>query len=664
MAFFDFFRRAKPASRALSPGLRLACIGLLAVSTVPLLLSLPPIALLILLAVPGSAAWLGFQRRLHWGVRGALMVFTMLCLILVQSGGSDFRGMVLSLLAAAILMKGSEVSTARDGYSVVGFALLSPFVCYVMEIGGLFNVIISLVSLGGALILASLMAEWQDHLALRPLRSHLASLGIVALASLPLAAASFWILPRLDAPLWGLPGGPSSRTGIDNRMEPGSISNLMQDPSTAFRVDFQTPLPPPDTLYWRGLTLGLYDGRSWTEATTNEPLPFPSTTQRETLAAAQPERVARYSISMEPTEQSYLFVLDTFLGPVPDKAEGFFDGRLMTRAPLRRFSRWEGLTSWVGSLPSQTTLTPADKRLLTLLPQGFNPRALALAEQWRAQGKEDEAVIQAALDWFAEEFTYSLEPPLLGRNAMDEFLFETQVGYCEHYSSAFAVLMRAAGIPTRVVVGYQGGIYNEFGDYWQVRQADAHAWNEVWLDGQGWVRIDPTAALRTQRPPAAGQTRSRLGALGANGPFLDWARNQWATWFSDFDAEKQRGLFRRLGLDGLSPQLTTAIVGGLAVALFLAVAALVMRERRPKQAPELRAWLRLVRQMKRHGHAPLRHEPPQQLAERVARTLPPEQAARLREAAQAFCQWRYADVPSPHLAKQLQQVSVRPDRAR
>ncbi|HRQ65750.1 MAG TPA: DUF3488 and transglutaminase-like domain-containing protein, partial [Xanthomonadaceae bacterium] len=315
---------------------------------------------------------------------------------------------------------------------------------------------------------------------------------VAALLALPLTVFLFVLFPRLGAPLWGAPldthGG---RTGVSDSMAPGDISLLLADDSPAFRVTFsEGQMPPRGQRFWRGPVLWDFDGRAWTRLN----YLFNNIEAAEIEARGPP---LRYVLTMQPTEQPWVLALDVPVS-VPGSLRLSADQVMRSPRPLIRAERFE--MESVTAYRLEPELRSTWRRLALELPANYNPRSLALGRQWRAQhGTDDRAVIRNALDWFNEAFIYSLVPPLLGRDSVDDFLFETRDGYCEHYASAFAVLMRAAGIPTRVVTGYLGGEYNALGDYWLIRQSDAHAWNEVWLEGEGWVRVDPTAAVAPER---------------------------------------------------------------------------------------------------------------------------------------------------------------------
>src|SRR5690606_10367855 len=290
------------------------------------------------------------------------------------------------------------------------------------------------------------------------------------------------------------------------------------------------------------------------------------------------------------------------------------DYSLGSTRPLTALSRWRLQSTAYRQFQPEL---PAPLRQQALhLPAGFNPRTLALGSQWRTDAGDDEAaIVQRALQWISGEFAYTLSTPLAGRHSADEFLFEQRAGFCEHFSSAFAVLMRSAGVPTRVVTGYAGGVRNRYGDYWLVRRMDAHAWNEVWLAGRGWVRVDPTAAVAPERILDTLDQRLADGQAVGDGllPAIslrwhslrqagDWLRQRWNQQVLGYDAAAQARLLQRLRLDGsgLGRGLLAATwiaSSGLAIALMW----WALGRRRPSTAPLLDAWQALGRRHQRLG---------------------------------------------------------------
>src|SRR5690606_6486048 len=295
-------------------------------------------------------------------------------------------------------------------------------------------------------------------------RERLRRVGGMIAIGLPLALAAFWLFPRMATPLWGVPERTIARTGLSDSMSPGEWIDMLVDDSPALRVTFDGATPPTSEMYWRGPVLWNYDGREWTASRWFSALP----------PAAIEHGATRYSyqVDVEPTERRTLVALELPVA-TPEGVQRAYDHTLATRRPLTSVTRWR-MTS-----AAPTTFEPELRPLLhsaaLRLPDGFNPRTHALAQQWRAEAGEgaaaDAAIVNRALSWIRAEFGYTLSTPLPGRHAVDEFLFEQKAGFCEHFSQAYVVLMRASGIPARVVTGYVGGYRNPVGDYWIVRNS-------------------------------------------------------------------------------------------------------------------------------------------------------------------------------------------------
>ncbi len=323
------------------------------------------------------------------------------------------------------------------------------------------------------------------------------------------------------------------------------------------------------------------------------------------------------------------------------------DYSLSSDRPLAALTRWRLQSSPPQAFAPQL---PAWQRQLALqLPPDFNPRTAALARQWRAAaGNDDGALVRRSLEWIRAEFAYSLETPLPGRNAVDEFLFDGKVGFCEHFSSAFVVLMRNAGIPARVVTGFAGGVRNPLGDYWVVRRMDAHAWAEVWLPGRGWVRVDPTAAVAPERIYDTLENRLGSGVDGAQaawlqtGQTLDWLRRGWNDLVLSFDATRQQQLLRPFGVSNLKPGQLIAALAFIALLALGAMAWVLARGERERD-PLLRAWHRLDRRYARLGLGRETAEPALEWAHRVHAQRPD---AALLSLSARFVQARYAGTPA------------------
>src|SRR5260370_11160280 len=315
--------------------------------------------------------------------------------------------------------------------------------------------------------------------------------GRILAQALPLTLAFWLFFPRFGGPLWQMPDNGNATSGLSDSMSPGDITNLAMSDEVAFRVRFKagSDTPPPQERYWRGPVLHDFDGHSW-RRTEAAPVLAPG------LRFQGP--AYRYTVSLEPSQHNWIFVLDW---PSRWDAERAFltsDYMLMEPNPLSQ--PIDVAATSYSHVEAAQPLGPGMRRRDTKLPAGRNPRSLRLAQEVRSAHPDDPGYIDAVLAMFhSEAFFYTLTPPRLAADPVDGFLFDTKRGFCGHYASAFATLMRAAQIPARVVTGYQGGTYNRFAEYWILRQGDAHAWDEVWLEGRGWVRVDPTAAIAPER---------------------------------------------------------------------------------------------------------------------------------------------------------------------
>ncbi|WP_426661208.1 transglutaminase TgpA family protein [Rhodanobacter aciditrophus] len=562
----------------------------------------------------GLRWWLRRQRQVRAPVWLKLPLLAALLLAIVSWYGNLFGQAPGAALAVGLLvLKLLETETVRDAR--VG----ASFTCFTLMAALLFDQSLTAtttVALGLLPPLAALRAlEPGRRQPARLWRELLPGLGLLAVA-LPLALLGFLLLPRLSSPLWGAPNAGEQRTGLSDRMTPAGFTQLLVDDSPALRVSFDGQLPPPDQRYFRAYVMEHYDGSSWTYRDAARQRPAP-------VEAGQ---VIRYHVSLEPTRQRVLPTLDVPLA-APPGASLRRDREVIADHPV------DNLRDYTLESATRYRLEPQLGRYRARwlqLPAGFDPRTLALGRSWRARyGGDNAAIVHAALALFHDGgFRYTLAPAPLGRDAMDDFLFDTREGFCEHYASAFTVLMRAAGIPARVVTGYQGGYWNALGRYLLVRNSDAHAWSEVWLDGRGWVRVDPTAAVRPQRI-----SRGAAAAVAGQLPWyqsgwLQSLRNHWDIvnrWWNlgvnGFDALRQRGLLKPFGIREAD---TSTLALLLAIGCVLAMAAglaWVWRRREPEDAARA-ALRRLERKLARLGVARQAGEGPRDYLQRAARALP------------------------------------------
>jgi len=438
----------------------------------------------------------------------------------------------------------------------------------------------------------------------------------------PAALVLFLLFPRVQGPLWGLPQDAyTGMTGLSETMSPGNLSSLAQSDAIAFRAEFESDLPPPALRYWRGPVLWDFDGRTWSIGPGSLVNFAPPRGGRATY---------RYAVVLEPHNRHWLFALET-AATVPERARMRFDGQLIALQPVRARMRYE-MTSVVSPEPDAEAVSALRRALR--LPRDYNPRATALAEQWRAQSSGDEDLLLRAIDFLkAGGYTYTLEPPLLGAHSVDEFLFSTKAGFCEHFASAFAFLMRAAGLPARVVTGYQGGELNPIDRVFTVRQSEAHAWTEVYLRNRGWVRVDPTGVA------VPGRIESGLArAVPVGDPLpllmqsrLEWLRgaryqwealvHKWNLLVLGYNPERQRDLMSYVGMrDADWRTLTAALFSVLGVLTLVLLAWSLNRLVRPD--PVQRAWAAFTRKLAARGVARAPHEGPRDYATRAARALP------------------------------------------
>lgn len=481
-----------------------------------------------------------------------------------------------------------------------------------------------------------------------PLAARLKIAGALCLWAVPLMVVLFVLFPRVQGPLWGMPADAfSGRPGLSDSMTPGSIASLGESSEIAFRAQFKDRLPAQSERYWRGPVLSLFTGRSWRPA----PVRFaPGSTVAD--LEAEPASRLEYTVTLEGHNQPWLLALDA--PAAAPQIEGLSVAvraslEVVTQSLVRERLRYDMVSHT--RFRYGRNATPANLRDDLGLPPGYNPRTLqyarALRERVAAEtdsatgpGSLEERLSAAVLKLFRDEnFFYTLQPPLLGRDSVDEFLFDTRRGFCEHYAAAYVVLMRAMGVPARVVTGYQGGELNPVDRFLEVRQRDAHAWSEIWSAAAGWTRVDPTAAVAPSRieqgvaqalPPASLAER-----LITNNNVLRYARfnwdaitNTWNQWVLSFNGERQQSLFGDLGFANFDWQklVTTLIVLFAAV---LGIIGLATLPRRRPADPVQALYSVFCDRIARLGLARDMNEGPRQYLARIAPRLP---AARLAEA--------------------------------
>ena len=574
----------------------------------------------------------------------------------------------VAMLVLLVAFKMLEMHARRDLFVVVFLCLFLVLTNFFYEQG------IGTALLMALSVLALLTAQlsFQFTGAVPPLRQRfLMSAKLLALAA-PVALLLFFLFPRIQGPLWGMPGDSlGARSGLSDTMAPGTMANLAQSREPAFRVRFESRAPAPEQMYWRGPVLGTYDGRTWTrlDARARE------RSAQQPLALSVGGKPVEYEVTLEPSSTRWLFALE-MPRRLPEldgniaSVSGEFE--LTTTFPVETRLRYR-VTSYLDYRLQREPLPP-DADYWLQLPGNSNPRALLAGLGLRAE-RDPRRRVEAVLQGFRREnYVYTLNPPLLGRDAVDDFLYGSRAGFCEHFAGAFVFLMRAAGVPARVVTGYQGGELNPLDGYVTVRQSDAHAWAEVWLPQRGWVRVDPTAAVAPERvrhglegaipprPPFGIEGLGRFMQIdGEASPWIAQMRyaagainNGWNQWVLNYTPQRQKSVVDSVQsslLDWRMPVLLASLITVLLLwRIFL---------RRREMDPIDALYSALCSRLARLGLARSADESPSAYGARIgaaAQLAAPAQAA-AAEFLGRYSAWRYAPRrDDPHLAATLKRL--------
>ncbi|MEM7083626.1 MAG: DUF3488 and transglutaminase-like domain-containing protein [Pseudomonadota bacterium] len=520
----------------------------LSVASLPFIVHLPVWPVLLLL---GTVLWRWWLRRREGSIPHAVIRFalTIGAALVVYATFGTFNGIEpgSSLLLVMAAMKLLETVTARDLLVLVFMSFFMILAAFLFDQSLASTAIAILLVWFGA---TTLVQVNRDSTPEQPVRAAKKA-GRIVLHAVPLLLILFVLFPRIPGPFWALPSTDTGTTGLSNSMSPGSISDLLESSEIAFRVYFDDPPPPRHQLYWRGPVLETLKGGEWTPRTVQT---VPSDVQLYGPGID-------YTMVLEPHQSNWLLGLE-FANPqsLPRFSEFETTGELVSRKVVTERLRFSLTSHPDYAFAAQLD---ASQRALNLHTASTdNPQTQRLAESWRAQHKQPQAIVQAALDHYNQEpFVYSLTDARIdGTRTIDRFLFDRRRGFCEHYASSFTLLMRYAGIPARVVTGYMGGEINTLTGHLTVRQSDAHAWAEVWLEDRGWVRIDPTAAVAPERVEQ-GITEalpdgeflptlmmSSSGVMTGLRQAMDAINANWNNWVLGYSDERQWSLLRKLGL--------------------------------------------------------------------------------------------------------------------
>ncbi|MDQ8036209.1 MAG: DUF3488 and transglutaminase-like domain-containing protein [Pedobacter sp.] len=610
-----------------------------------------------------AAVFLGSLWASPWAERRKLLPGKFLRAILLLAGMAGVYASHRTLVGAEggvsflILCAVLKVLESRDGRDLFISVVLDFFILATAFLFSQSLVTALYVGLANIVIVAALLVLQQREGV--SLQHTLRRAAAITMQAVPLLLVLFVFMPRLP-PIWSLNlNQGSGKTGMSDSMSPGDIASLSESSELAFRVEFQGPRPPGNELYWRGLVLTQFDGQRWTEDPRvdglNTPMGQEGSWPDWVFMHRDDQSFYRYRIIQEATDQRWLFSLAI---PHTSSRDALFtrDARLTARIPVFSQLTYE-VQSWTAARMDVYELLPWMRSQALQLPASGNPRAREMASRWHNSSANESAYIRRVLAWLhEEEFFYTLQPPRLGEDRIDDFLFRTRRGFCEHYASSFVFLMRAAGIPARVVVGYQGGEQSPLGDYWLVRQMDAHAWAEVWLVGEGWVRIDPTASVAPDRiehgAARMADNREYWGDSGLSGvrygnyqlfrqlrSMADYVNYRWTRDVLGYNSESQDGLMQRLlGDTSLLRRL------GVMLALMTVLTGLILfwalRGERREQHPLDKLYRRYCQRLAKEGVLREAGEGPQAFARRVARELP-RRAEEAEEFARLYTALRY-----------------------
>ncbi|MDM0036122.1 DUF3488 and transglutaminase-like domain-containing protein [Variovorax sp. J22P271] len=562
----------------------------------------------------------------------------------------------VTLVVILLALKTLELRARRDAFVIffLGFFTMLTNFFYSQSLATAFAMLLALLGLLTALVNAHMPVGKP------PLMQAARTAGGMALLGAPIMLVLFMLFPRM-APLWGTPNDAmTGRTGLSNTMRVGSVAELALDEGIAARIKFDDGrVPPRTTLYFRGPVLSRFDGREW-----SAPPPFSrSAAPRNLRVRGAP---VGYEVTLEPSNRPWVLTLDA--APRRPELAGYElfatpELQWVATRPIGDMVRYRAESyAEFESGPTRRSAVLQDE---VALPPGSNPRTVALAAQMRADpalaGASTPALVQNVLQRLRTGgYAYTLEPGLFGDDSADEFWFDRKAGFCEHIASSFVVLMRALDIPARIVTGYQGGEINGVDNFWVVRNSDAHAWAEVWQQGAGWVRVDPTGAIS---PDRVGQFRRLApqpgliaGAIGAMNPTLSqnlraaWeaVNNGWNQWVLNYTQSRQLDLLKTLGFAAPSLQDLALVLLALLVVASLAGAGWTLWER-SQHDPWLRLLGRARQRLRRAGVEAPDSASPRQLAARLSE--------RFGSGAEPVRQWllrleaqRYAKAPGDALS--------------
>ncbi len=611
--------------------------------------------------------WRVLAEYHHWPLPSALikLAITLALVAATYLQFFTFNGLLpgSALLTIMLCLKLLEMRCIREAMLMVflGYFLVTASFLFDQSIlSGLYLFAVVFALTTALIILNHPLAPTNNQ------RHYLRLSSSLLLQAIPLMLVLFVLFPRISGPLWTLPSDQTSaKTGLSDTLRLGEITQLAESQEVAFRVKFDQAPPPANQLYWRGPVLWHTDGRNWQDISPQSPL-------RKLPPKQQPQfsgDAVDYTVTLQPHKQSWVFALD-LPASIPNNVSLQFDYQLIAKDQVDDVMRYS-----ITSYPQYTTGEPwplARSAALQLPPQ-HNPQTQVLAQQWIQYGLTPRQIVDQALELFRQQpFYYSRTPPALTSNdPVDEFLFTTRRGFCEHYAASFVTLMRAASIPARIVTGYQGGELNPMGNYLIVRQSNAHAWAEVWLASQGWVRVDPTAVIPDERIETHLDTQRFQTTLAdaLTAQQSDWitqkiywlrsswdaTNHQWNQWILGYDANKQRQFLHNLGLDNLSSnQLLFMLSLAIASIVTIVMSYLLYHSTRSKD-PIIAGYQHFCKKLAKVGIKHLPSQGPHTFCELACKQLPHHEQ-QITTITQCYIALRYRPDRSRHLQQFLRLV--------
>ena len=638
-----------------------ADIGILLISIV--LVCLPHLLRLPLWISALCLGLIGLRFLYETGRAGLPGKYLRLLILLVSLAGlfASYSTLIGRTAGSAMLLlmlclKLMEIKGRRDVVIIIYisfFILITSFLFDQSLYSGAYMLVV-VMSLITTMIIYNHPAIQNKPLALA-LRQSVGQAFILVLQAIPLMLMLFFLFPRLPGPLWSLPeDGRGASTGLADELEPGHISKLSDNPEVAFRIKFNGTPPQQELLYWRGPVLSLFTGKKWKVLKEDS-------ASRLNLDDIHFSVPVDYTITLEPHNRHWLFALE-LPGMIPDNAHLTEDMQLLQAYPVRSVTRYD-MRAYLNYQLDPNSITNSHRYLE--VPEQAAPQTRRFVRQLRQKYMRDSAYINAILNFFrTKNFIYTRRPPQFENDIVDDFLFQTRRGYCVHYASSFAIMMRLAGIPARIVSGYQGGEMNPLSDYMIVRQSDAHAWVEAWLPGKGWLRIDPTSVIpesrieavedRLRRKDEQARARIKLEQGWLINKLRDmryaWDRvnSGWNDWVVGYNNTRQKSLLSMFGADKLTLRHLALLLAAIFIACLLFITLFVFRQRQQQLNPVNQAYAQFCRKLARLGFVRKPEETAQDYARRVM-LLRQDLQNSISAITQLYNHLRYAKNPSPRL---------------